>query len=168
MLNFHTPGEDGLQLWGKAQGLQKGPAMLPGLVFCSLRNVVGSIVSLVCCMDVTEVMLPELIMCLILWVTFTVFHCFDALFFFYKCSLKIACRSHVRIEMGGVGYVYFFLLTKVGEKGQKNGFPSCLKAGCVWDCHQVKLSALERTKSAGACSRVPSLGTTPSALLHRR
>lgn len=82
MLNFHTPGEDGLELWGKAQGFQKGPAMLPGLVFCSLRNVVGSIVSLVRCMDVTEVMLPKLIMCLILWVTLTVLTHFYFFFFF--------------------------------------------------------------------------------------
>lgn len=74
--------------------------MLPGLVCCSLRNLVGSITLLGCCMDITEEMLPELIMCLILWVTFTVLMLLY--FLMYKCPLKIACRSNVRIEMGGL------------------------------------------------------------------
>lgn len=108
VLNLHTPGEGGLQLWGTAQGFWKGPDMLPGLVVCSLRNLVGSIALLVSCMDITEEMLPELIMCLILWVSFTVLMLFY--FFMYKCPLKIACRSNVRIEMGGFMCICSFWL----------------------------------------------------------
>lgn len=125
--------------------------MLLGLVFCSLRNLVGSIASLLCCMDITEDMLPELIMCLILWVAFTVL----TLFFFlmYKCPLKIACRSNVRIEVGALWV--FVPSDQSGEKGQENGFPSCLEAGGVWGCHQVKLSALERTGEGRCLSKGP-------------
>lgn len=39
----------------------------------------------------------------------------------YKCPLKVACRSNVRIEMWG--YVCLLLLTKVGKRGRKLVFP---------------------------------------------
>lgn len=54
----------------------------------------------------------------------------------YKCSLKVDCRSKVRIGMGGLrvflltnrieyGGLFEFLLTKVGKRGWKMVFPPC-------------------------------------------
>lgn len=131
--------------------------MLAGLVFCSFRNLFGNVASLVCTYTCTRS---------ILWVTFTVLTPLFLLFFTYKCPLKVDYRSNVRIKMGDL--CVFVPSDWSGEEGQENVFPSCLEAGCVWGCQQVKLSALERTRSAGVWPRMPSLAAAPRKVTFRQ